>query len=64
MKSEIQILKDLDHPTIMKYHESCYDGTNGITFIVFEHFIGKPLLDILREEGGVMAESLVKKIAW
>ena len=46
----------------MKFHERSYDPTNGITFIVFEYFIGKPLLDYLREEGG-LAESLVKKIS-
>ena len=47
----------------MKLYESCHDSTNGLTFIVFEYFIGKPLLDFLREEGGGMAESLVKKIS-
>lgn len=47
----------------MKFYEKSYDPTNGITFIVLENYIGKPLLDILREEGGVMAETLVKKIS-
>lgn len=46
----------------MKFYEQSRDVENGLRFIVLEYFIGKPLLDILRDEGGVMSENLVKKI--
>eukprot|EP01071_Lankesteria_metandrocarpae_P011887 Lankesteria_metandrocarpae@DN5475_c3_g1_i11.p1 len=56
---EIDIMKSLDHPNIVRLHETFEDGTN--IYLVMEHCSGGELFDRLVDEGN-FSEHLVCKV--
>jgi len=52
LKKEIEILKKLDHPNIIKLYDSIDTGIK--VNLVMEYVQGKSLYSFLRKKGGVM----------
>lgn len=50
-QEEIAVLKRLDHPHVVKYHECLLDNERGGNYVIFEHLARGSLMDASRLEG-------------
>lgn len=63
--SEVNILRNLRHPNIVRYYERFIDKENGLIFIIMEFCEGGDLATIIqrcRSEGRLIPEEIVWSI--
>ena len=60
LQDEIQIVLEMDHPNIVKFHSCCYD--NNYINIVMELIEGKSLTEFMVLKGGRIDENSAKMI--
>lgn len=64
-QEEIAVLKRLDHPNIVKYHECLLDTEHGGNYVVFEHLARGALTDASRLEGvKPISEPAARELIW
>lgn len=65
--SEVNILKDIDHPNIVKYYDRIVDKANTTVHIVMEYCTGGDLnqrLQELKSKKEYLEESIIWKILY
>lgn len=64
-QEEIAVLKRLDHPNIVKYHECLLDEEHGGNYIIFEYLARGTLIDSTRLEGITpIPEKAARNLIW
>lgn len=58
LKSEIEVIKKLDHPVLPRIVDVIYSGEGA--YIVMDYIEGKPLNQLLKEQGTIKPELVVK----
>ena len=53
LNTEIAVMKQLDHPNVVKLYQYYYDPSTGNMYLILEYCPGGSILDVLQNDGKV-----------
>ena len=58
LNTEIAVMKQLDHPNVVKLYQYYYDKSSGNMYLIMEYCEGGSILDVLQNDGSVPADTV------